>query len=263
MVQSSLAGANSACLHRQCAVSLQNAFVGHISFGMRWKDVWNFSIVLAMFSAVSLLCHGQEKKPVVAGLPGQLVWQNAPLSWESPAPAEKAGNSLSITAGEKTDLFISPFGDGKTDASPRLLFVPADDFVFSARVTVGFRSTWDAGALVVYAGEEQWAKLCLEKTVDGHVAIISVVTNGTSDDSTHFAVEGDSVYLQIAKAGQAIFLYASSDGEKWNVVRAFSFGRVAGLRAGFSAQAPTGDRCSATFTRIRYEARKIDLFAGK
>ena len=208
---------------------------------------------------------GPVEKPTVPGLPGEFAWQNAPLSWHSPAYGEdgKAGPSLDITAGKGTDWFVSPFGDGKTDASPRLLFIPADDFVLSAKVKVDFGSAWDAGVLVVYAGEGQWAKLCFEKTSEGHAAIVSVVTHGLSDDSTHFPVTGNTVYLQVAKAGQAIFFYASVDGEKWTVVRAFTLGPVTGMRAGFSAQSPNGERCTAAFTRIRYQAKKINLFAGK
>ncbi len=224
-------------------------------------------ISLALCAAISA-ASGQKREATVPGLPGPFAWQNTPLRWESLAStagqsAESPGTSLIITAGKNTDWFVSPFGDGKTDASPRLLFTPAQDFVLSAKVRVDFRSTWDAGVLVVYAGERLWAKLCLEKTAEGHASIVSVVTHDLSDDSTHFPVASGAVYLQVAKAGQAIFFYASEDGEKWTVVRAFTLGSVDGVRAGFSAQSPNGEQCTATFTQIRYAAQKINLFAGK
>ena len=233
------------------------------------KSLRTVLISLGLCLVISAAFAASKSEATVRGLPGPFEWQNAPLHWESPASiaaqsAESSGPSLSITAGKNTDWFVSPFGDGKTDASPRLLFNTAQDFVLSAKVRVDFRSTWDAGVLVVYAGEKLWAKLCLEKTAEGRVAIVSVVTHGLSDDSTHFPVAGDSMYLQVAKAGQAIFFYASADGEKWTVVRAFSLAPLdGGVRAGFSAQSPTGEQCTATFTQIQYAARKINLFAGK
>ena len=85
------------------------------------------------------------QKPVIAGIPGAMEWQNAPLAWKT----ERAG-TLSITAGKQTDWFVSPMDGARRENSPRLLFEPADDFVLSARVTIDFRSQWDAGALVLY-----------------------------------------------------------------------------------------------------------------
>jgi regulation of enolase protein 1 (concanavalin A-like superfamily) len=200
------------------------------------------ALVLAMGISVA---SGQG--PVLPGIPGPMAWQNRPLGWE----AEPSG-SLSITAGKQTDWFVSPMDGARRDSSPRLLFQPADDFVLSTRVTVDFRSQWDAGVLALYVDDATWAKLCVEMTVEKHPAIVSVVTKTLSDDNNSIAVSGPQVYLKIAKAGQAIFFYASEDGQNWKIIRAFSFGQDVRVRTGFSSQSPIGEKCRTVFDRISY-----------
>ena len=208
-------------------------------------------------SAISTL-GACAQEPTVDGLPGPFLWQNTPVDWKT----GKAG-SLAITAGKATDWFVSPIDGARRENSPRLVFQPADDFILSARVTVGFRSQWDAGVLVVYVNDTTWAKLCFEMTVEKHPAIVSVVTQGLSDDNNSIAVAGNSVYLKIAKAGQAIFFYASEDGQNWKIIRAFSFGPGAKVRAGFSSQSPLGEGCTTQFDQINYLAKRVDLWTGK
>lgn len=216
--------------------------------------VWQ-CVVLGCVVAASFGAYGQA--PAVPGLPGPMVWQNAPASWK----AEAGG--LSITSGKQTDWFVSPMDGARRENSSRLVFQPADDFVLSARVTVDFRAKWDAGALVLYVNDDTWAKLCVEMTVENHPAIVSVVTRGLSDDNTSIAVAGRQVYLKIAKAGQAIFFYASENGQDWKIIRAFSFGPGAKVRVGFSSQSPVGEGCTTVFDQITYLAKRVDLWTGK
>lgn len=197
--------------------------------------------------------------PVLEGIPGPMQWQNPPAEWKI-----ENQQTLSITAGRQTDWFVPPMGDGRRDNSPRLLFKPANDFVLSAKVTVGFRSQWDSGALVLYVNDGLWAKLCFESTIEKRTAIVSVVTRDLSDDNNSIALTGPSVYLKIAKAGQAIFFYASEDGQNWSIIRAFSLGKTTpDLQVGFSSQSPLGDACTTAFSEIQYQAKKVNLWTGK
>src|SRR4051794_15245972 len=88
----------------------------------------------------------------------------APLSWGLPPVSWNIGDdgALAITAGPRTDMFVNPNGEGVTLNAPRLVFAPAGDFMLSARVTVEFAGTYDAGVLLLYAGDSSWAKLCFE-----------------------------------------------------------------------------------------------------
>ena len=205
------------------------------------------------------LSNVSNDPPALSGIPGPLTWQHSAEKWQI-----ENGKTLSITAGKATDWFSSPMGDELRDNTPRLLFKPAEDFVLSTKVTVDFRSQWDSGALVLYVNNSLWAKLCFEMTIEKRPTIVSVVTRDLSDDNNSIAINGSSVYLKIAKAGQAIFFYASEDGRHWTIIRAFSLGKkTPGLRVGFSSQSPAGDGCTSQFSQIMYLSKRVDLWSGQ
>ena len=219
-----------------------------------------FQLLLAAIACVALPASAQtlnSSLPSIAGLPA-LTWQNPPANWKI-----ENGKDLSITAGKRTDWFISPIDGKQSDKTPRLLFKPADDFLLSAKVTTQFGAHWDSGALVLFVGNSVWAKLCFEMTLENHPAIVTVVTKERSDDSESFQITRNSVYLKLVKNGSAIFFYASQDGENWSIVRSFSLGNNPDLRVGFSSQSPAGDSCTSVFTQIRYLPGKVDLWSGK
>ena len=226
------------------------------------------SRVVLIWSVLSLITlpttsHAQaspakDSVPVISGVPGPLTWQHPASIWKI-----DDDQTLTIVADKKTNWYVSPAGDGKWDSSNRMLFKPADDFVLSAKVTVGYHSTWDAGGLVLYANNSVWAKFGIEVTTEKKPTIVSVVTRAVSDDNNSIVVNGSSAYLKIAKAGSGIFFYESEDGHHWSIIRAFTFGENLDLRVGFSAQSPIGDGCRVEFSDIQYRPVRIDLWAGK
>lgn len=215
-------------------------------------------IILLLMLAGALLCAVEPADVRIQGLPVPLQWKNPPVSFDA------RDNGLAIVAGPSTDWYISPV-DGKTAANaPILLFQPADDFVLTAKVTVEFQSKWDAGVLMVYVDDTTWAKLALEMSVYNQPTVVTVVTRGVSDDCNSTSLSGNSVWFRIARTGRAIGFYASPDGTAWKMVRAFTFGPAATLRAGFGAQSPVGAKGTATFSEITYSPRKIkDIFIGE
>ena len=53
--------------------------------------------------------------------------------------------------------------DSVIDNAPCALMTPPDpNFILSAKVSVGFGATYDAGALQIRVSEDRWAKLCFE-----------------------------------------------------------------------------------------------------
>lgn len=166
-------------------------------------------------------------------------------------------DALILTAGAQTDLFIDPAGAGPVPDAGRLLGTPPPgDFTLAARVTVDFQSSYDAGVLLVHAGERRWAKLCLEYSPQGCPTAVTVVTRGTSDDCNSFEVAGSTLWLRIARSGRAWAFHASTDGQWWRLVRYFALdGQGAAstdqvVRVGFLAQSPTGQGCTAVFDGI-------------
>jgi hypothetical protein len=195
----------------------------------------------------------------VAALPLPLAWLREPQSWSVPDKT-----SLVITAGPRTDWFVDP----QRAASP-VLNAPAlvgrvsGDFLLSARVTVAFAQTYDAGVLMVHGHDSSWAKLCFEYSPDREPMVVSVVTREVSDDCNSFVVERASVWLRIARLGRAFAFHASTDGSRWRLIRHFGLELDGDPSLGFAAQSPTGESCTVTFDRIVFEATRLaDLRSG-
>lgn len=170
---------------------------------------------------------------------------------------------LTIEAGPRTDLFRDPQGaEPRLEAPRQLVDPPAGDWTLSARVTAHLAATFDAGALLLWVDERTWGKLAFERSPAGEGMVVSVVTRGLSDDSNSVVVDGDAVWLRIARVGAAFAFHASHDGERWDFVRHFALDGEP--RAGFLAQSPTGEGCTATFEEIRLEAGRLrDLRSGE
>jgi hypothetical protein len=182
------------------------------------------------------------------GIPAELHWQNQPLDW-SIGPEGR----LTILAGPNTNWFIDPGGAPAQDSAPSALFAPPDaSFLLSAKVEVGFASTFDAGVLQVRERDDLWAKLCFEVSPQGQPMIVSVVTRGVSDDCNSEPIAGNAVYLRIAKTPRVLAFHFSRDGRGWHLVRYFTLGALEHLRVGFSSQSPRGLGCKTVCSEIGY-----------
>lgn len=169
-----------------------------------------------------------------------------------------------------TDLFVDPSGESGVAAETllnahTLLGTPPEgDFTFSAEVTPDLRATFDAGVLLAWVDDTNWAKLCFERSPAGEVMIVSVVTKGTSDDANGFLVNAPTARLRISRVGNVLAFHAHDRGE-WRFVRAFTLpGAATELSVGFEVQSPTGDGCTASFADIAFERRTLsDLRNGE
>ena len=193
------------------------------------------------------------------GLPFPLT-PSHPEVWRQDGPG-----TVIATAPAHTDLYLNPAGDGSPDAESLLNAAtllgapPAGDFQLSARVTVDFRSQYDAGVLLLWLDEQHWGKFCFELSPAAEPMVVSVVTREVSDDANAFVVAGRSVWLRVSRIGRVYAYHASTDGTAWTLVRVFSLGdAVTGHRIGFEAQSPTGDGCTVTFDSIRFTGHRLE-----
>jgi uncharacterized protein len=173
----------------------------------------------------------------------------------SPAcQASLTNGVLTLISGPKSDLFIDPVGDeGARPDAGRWTGLPGDaDFTLAARVSVSFKESFDAGALLVYLSERRWAKLCYEYSPQRQPTAVTVVTRGISDDSNSFSTGGGPLWLRITRSGRAWAFHASSDGAYWQLLRYFTLGEASGARIGFLTQSPIGGGCAAVFDAIAF-----------
>lgn len=201
---------------------------------------------------LTFLGTASAQQPAIGGVPSDLRWQNTPVSWHV-----ESGSILTIRSGKETDWFVDPFDGTIHNTAPMLLFVPANDYVLSTKVKVGFHAKWDAGALMVWADEHHWGKLSFELSPTQQPTLVTVVTRGLSDDCNSVSLPGNTVHLQIAKSGSAYVFYFSSDGKDWRVLRVFSLGEDLKPRVGFESQSPAGDGTEVVFSEIHYSPKKI------
>jgi regulation of enolase protein 1 (concanavalin A-like superfamily) len=208
----------------------------------------------------------------VPGVPFPLAPSSAEL-WR----LDEAAGAVTVSAQPRTDIFIDP-GDGAAgagagatlnaesmlNAATVLGAVPAGDFQLSARVTVDFAATFDAGVLLLWLDERHWGKLCFEFSPAGDPMIVSVVCRGVSDDTNAFIVPGRSAWLRVSRIDRAYAYHASLDGTTWQMIRVFILDdQTSGDRIGFEGQSPTGDGCSVTFDEIRFLPERLaDLRDG-
>jgi regulation of enolase protein 1 (concanavalin A-like superfamily) len=185
------------------------------------------------------------------GLPFTLRAEGTPA-----CAVDRQDDALVLTSGPRSDLFLDPAGNGTgPDAGRFLGEPPPGDFTLRARVDVGFRSTFDAGVLLVYASDSVFAKLCLEYSPQLRPTVVTVVTRGISDDCNSFEVDGTSIRLRITRLRRAWAFHASADGSRWRLVRYFGLGEhESGLtaRVGFLAQSPGGESCRVVFDEISF-----------
>ena len=116
---------------------------------------------------------------------------------------------------------------------------------------------------MLFGDERVWAKLCFECSPQLEPMVVSVVTRGVSDDCNSFAVDADHVWLRVSRIGPAFAFHASMDGATWSLVRHFALPATDELLVGFEAQSPLGTGCTASFTKLRYEAQTLsDIRSG-
>lgn len=192
-------------------------------------------------------------------LPFGLGWEITPASWQFD------GNAARVRVAGRTDNFVDPTGSVVALNGARAVAVaPQKPWQFAVRVTVDFRASYDAGTVMLWSEERQFAKLCFEQSPQGRATVVSVVTRDLSDDSNAWTVAGDSVWLRVCSLGHDAYVFHSSpDSAHWDLVRYFALAGNQPMKYGIGAQSPIGNGCDVTFTEFSFAATLLtDLRDG-
>lgn len=174
---------------------------------------------------------------------------------------EVNAEKIEIVAQKGTDLFTDTTGAKNADNTPRLLFVPEGDFIFSAKVSAKFSETpYDGGALIVYADSKNWGKLLFERFKSGKIGVATTVSKGSGDDAYHGTRDTDHQYLKVVRHDSSYIFYTSQDGSDWNFIRHFELKSTAPVHIGFTAQAPLAENFTVNFSDVKYRAGKFTNF---
>jgi len=162
------------------------------------------------------------------------------FSWmnESELKAEK--DCFHIKSKSHSDFFCNPV-DGEITADATFLYKEVEgDFLISVRVKPVFVHTYDACSILIYSDETHWIKTAFEFTDLGTNSIVTVATDGYSDDANGVDIKDDFVYLQVIRKGDVFACHYSTDGVNFKMARFLRIAVPETLKIGVSAQSPTG-----------------------
>ena len=174
-------------------------------------------------------------------------------------------SAIEIEAPAKTDFFIDMASLKARDDAPFLYERRKGDFVARVKVRPEFGKNYDAGGIFVFDGAKKWIKFEFEMTDLGYPSVVSVVTDGVSDDSNGERQDDrPEIWLQVARKGDNWALHFSEDGKKWKMSRYFRLKMKAELRVGLEAQSPIGSGCLVEFTGYKIADYNLkDMRKGK
>ena len=162
---------------------------------------------------------------------------------------------LRIAPSVDTNLFIAPDGAENVVNAPMVLFAPTGDFTLKAKISAQLIGIYDVGALVVFADDQHWAKLCFENSARREATVVTVVTRERSDDSNSETIASPFVYMAVARKGSEYTMHFSRDGQQWRLARHFQLSTPVGARVGFAAHTESNSHFASEFSEIVYRAK--------
>lgn len=174
-------------------------------------------------------------------------------------------DKLIIHANSGTDFF-RPINGIPKDNAPLFSCPISGDFSIQTHLNAELLSFGDAGSLILRYSSLRWAKICVEKSHDGEIGIVSVVTDETSDDANSELISSPSAFLRITKIEETVGMHYSLDGIKWRFVRKFRFEEsdFYPLIIGIQAQSPYGAGTTISFDLLEISDQvERDFKSGK
>lgn len=169
------------------------------------------------------------------------------MHWrDKPDVVNVENDRVFMVAGRSTNLFNNPEGNWKDNKFPYYYTQVEGDFVVTCQVEPVFKDTYDLGSIIVWENEDKWIKFAYENTDCGYPAIVSVCTDGLSDDCNGPAMKG-ACWLQVSRRDNVFALHFSTDKQNWYMARIRNLDMGHRASVGISAQCPMGESCAVQF----------------
>ena len=185
-------------------------------------------------------------------------------NWLNESSIRFEEDKIIMYAPEKTDFFCNSGPIGEEGITPESLTnAPfyytevSGDFVMRVKVSHDFKDTYDAASIMVLKNSTVWAKACLELTDFDTHAVVSVVTNQTSDDANGCNIDGNEVWFQLARSGNSFAFHYSLDGKRYDMMRFFSLPVDDIVKVGLMAQSPIGKGGERIYQNYTLELRSV------
>ena len=178
----------------------------------------------------------------------------------NPCRIEIAENTqISLTAIPNTD-FMCKYKLFEKDSASFYYNENTGDFTVSAKLDVKGENFGDATFLMIREARNRWIKLCVELGPDGRYSVVSVITDGWSDDANGELLPSNEAWVRITRKGEFYGFHYSLDGAIWRFVRAFGIDLGEKLNVGFGIQAPRSLNCTGTVDHFEISDKVISDF---
>lgn len=126
----------------------------------------------------------------------------------------------------------------------------------SARTSTDLVSTFDAVALFAHVDDEHWFKFAVERSPASDTTLVTVRTDGSSDDVNHRTIAGRDHHLRLTIDDRSLAAHVEIDG-RWELLR-YSPWPSGPTRVGLLVQSPRGTGLRGTFTDVVVTPNAID-----
>ena len=184
----------------------------------------------------------------------------SPFKWlNPPTNFTLSEEGLFIEAQKGTDFFCDPVELTVTATAPLLYQPVRGDFVASTLVKPDFSTQWNACALMAYIDSTHWIKFAFERSDATGKSIVSVVSNGVSDDANGVILEDkEQIYLRLIKRGTNYSMLWSTDGMSYKMARLAQLPFSDTIKVGVEAQSPLGPMARHHIMYFSLEKRSVD-----
>lgn len=180
------------------------------------------------------------------------------LKWLSASTCKELEDGIEIFAPSISDYFVNPTDGSVTTTAPFLYQEVTGDFVLKAKVAHDFIDTYDACVLLALEHEKMWAKACFEYSDLQTHSIVTVMTNGVSDDANGVTIDGEEVWLQLSRKEDIFAIHYSTDGKEYKMARLTHLPMAKTIKVGFVAQSPMGKGGVRYFRNISLEQKGLE-----
>lgn len=167
---------------------------------------------------------------------------------------------IEFGAGPVSDWFVDPRTGSTTSLAPGVIVETGPvPFTASCGVDAELGATFDAVAMFVHYDDAHWLKFAVELSPDGRIRLVTVRTDGASDDCNHEVVAGARCWLRATVDERSIALHARTtpDGP-WDLIRYCPAPGSGAPTLALLVQSPTGGGLRGRFDGVRVERGAVE-----
>lgn len=168
------------------------------------------------------------------------------------------GGVLAFSSAPATDWFRDVRTGATSSNAPVAVVAAGGPVTVSCSVSASLRSTFDAAGLLVHHDDEHWVKFALERSPTGRATIVSVRTEGWSDDVNHLEIDGGECRMRVTVDDRSVALHLHDPiGDRWQLVRYAAAPSPISPVVGLLVQSPTGEGTAGEFRDLAITAGAV------